>query len=941
VAGSMSRYDAFVSYSHGQDQALARALQSELQRFARPWYRPRALRIFRDQTSLSASPGLWPSIEQALKDSSWFILMASPASAKSHWVQQEVQWWLTHRDAGRILIVLTMGKIHWAGADFDWSRTDAIPAQLSGAFSDEPLWIDLRKLRPTESPATESAPHLGDIVADLAAPIRGRDKDTLVGEHVRYQRRTRRLVRTVIASLSALLVAVSITAYIANDQRGRAVTQARIATARLLAADSGVLLSTNLDVAELLAVKAYQTDADPQTRAALFRAVTASPALVRYIPVGGQVSAIAGSDNGQVAVAGTTDGRILRWGSLMGAGRPVARLPRAVTSIATSADGATIAATDGTDAVVWRHGSVTQFIRAARSVAVSPSGRYLAISRGGRVGLIDRLTGQVTMAGTEVPADTVVMPADNELLALGSGGSWARLTVPQLNVTVTAGPALMGAHGDLPTTSVRGEFFGFTNGGPSIPLWQTTRPPPDSGAADLVAASHGTDPEAIGISEDGTRVAVADAGTIYVSSTAQAPKVDWALSQAVPPDSTVVALTGNSSTPPGGVIFLGDDTHLLSASGDSLILWDLNQLTRISRHTNMSVPFACTACPAPAVTVRPDGQQVAVLAEASGVPAYGMSVIIHGLGSRRDQTVIGGDQYRLLGWSPNSSRLFVATLINGSIEIRKTGSGTGAPVVGRWPPLARGYYAVALSGDQKHLVIIGSSGTVEVRDPATRRLERTIPGQAASISDVEVATDSTGSFVAETISGPSLASLRLIDTSSGTVRTVGTGSVVQAVFSGQHLLIQRSSGQFEVWNLAGTTLQRSLRQDSSYLPTASAVRTAPAVIGSLLVQQRSDGTLTVTDLGAGDALGSLTLPAGSTGLKTGLAATADGRQLVTVTETSNPLVDSDGLLAQWDLSVGAWIRNACTSAGRSLTISDWRLYVGTAPPSESDLTCMH
>jgi hypothetical protein len=64
-----ARYDAFVSYSHQQDRVLAEALQAELQTFARPWYRPRALRIFRDETNLSAAPGLWPTIERALEAS--------------------------------------------------------------------------------------------------------------------------------------------------------------------------------------------------------------------------------------------------------------------------------------------------------------------------------------------------------------------------------------------------------------------------------------------------------------------------------------------------------------------------------------------------------------------------------------------------------------------------------------------------------------------------------------------------------------------------------------------------------------------------------------------------------------------------------------------------------------------------------------------------------
>ena len=71
-------YDAFISYSHRLDAAITARLQAELQRFAKPWYRIRALHVFRDQTSLAASPHLWTTIEEALADSSWLILMASP-----------------------------------------------------------------------------------------------------------------------------------------------------------------------------------------------------------------------------------------------------------------------------------------------------------------------------------------------------------------------------------------------------------------------------------------------------------------------------------------------------------------------------------------------------------------------------------------------------------------------------------------------------------------------------------------------------------------------------------------------------------------------------------------------------------------------------------------------------------------------------------------------
>jgi len=54
--GAMADYDAFISYSHAKDKPVAAALQGAVQRLGKPWYRRRALRIFRDDTSLSATP---------------------------------------------------------------------------------------------------------------------------------------------------------------------------------------------------------------------------------------------------------------------------------------------------------------------------------------------------------------------------------------------------------------------------------------------------------------------------------------------------------------------------------------------------------------------------------------------------------------------------------------------------------------------------------------------------------------------------------------------------------------------------------------------------------------------------------------------------------------------------------------------------------------------
>ena len=74
----MPVYNAFISYSHAKDKPITAALQSVIQKLGKAWYQRRAARVFRDDTSLSATPHLWPSIERALSQSGHLILLASP-----------------------------------------------------------------------------------------------------------------------------------------------------------------------------------------------------------------------------------------------------------------------------------------------------------------------------------------------------------------------------------------------------------------------------------------------------------------------------------------------------------------------------------------------------------------------------------------------------------------------------------------------------------------------------------------------------------------------------------------------------------------------------------------------------------------------------------------------------------------------------------------------
>src|SRR5512133_1618996 len=104
-------YKAFISYSHSADARLAPALRSALRRIAKPWYRRAPFRVFVDNSSLSANPALWQSIEAALEKSEYLLVLASTASARSEWVGRELDWWLTHRTVESMLIVVTDGEV--------------------------------------------------------------------------------------------------------------------------------------------------------------------------------------------------------------------------------------------------------------------------------------------------------------------------------------------------------------------------------------------------------------------------------------------------------------------------------------------------------------------------------------------------------------------------------------------------------------------------------------------------------------------------------------------------------------------------------------------------------------------------------------------------------------------------------------------------------------
>jgi WD40 repeat protein len=357
----VGRYRAFISYSH-QDRPLALALQRALHRLGRAWYRRPTFTVFRDDTSLAASPHLWGSIQSSMQESEWLIVIVSPAAAASTWVNREVHWWLEQRGADRLLLVLAEGEIWWnhESDDFDRIRTTALPPALFGAYQQEPRWTDLRAPH-AAGRTTLRDPVFQDRVANVAAPLHGRAKEELVGEELRQQRTWARLRNTAVTAM-ALVTAVAVTAsFLFVSQRDEARHQAALAEARELAARAD--RATNPHEALALAVEAELRTEDPlpEARAAYANAVKGAARLpVR--PVSAAIATPAGladvswaPDGSGIAVASPTGWQLRDQTT----GRPLGPLRRPpdeheVHAMAWSPDGNHLASADmDTQVVVW------------------------------------------------------------------------------------------------------------------------------------------------------------------------------------------------------------------------------------------------------------------------------------------------------------------------------------------------------------------------------------------------------------------------------------------------------------------------------------------------------------------------------------------------------------------------------------------------------------
>lgn len=140
------QYFAFISYS-SKDMRWGRQLQKKLERYRLPARLAskrkdapnRAYPVFRDETDLSGFK-VRDSLKRELEESRFLIVICSPQSAKSQWVNDEIQYFIDHGREDRILPFIVEG-VPYSGDP----ATECFPPALR-TMQEDPLGVDVTAL---------------------------------------------------------------------------------------------------------------------------------------------------------------------------------------------------------------------------------------------------------------------------------------------------------------------------------------------------------------------------------------------------------------------------------------------------------------------------------------------------------------------------------------------------------------------------------------------------------------------------------------------------------------------------------------------------------------------------------------------------------------------------------------------------------------------------
>lgn len=245
------KYDAFISYRHTElDMYIAKKVHKGLETLKVPRGvtqksgKKKIERVFRDQEELPIGSDLGDNISAALEESEYLIVVCSPRTPDSYWVQKEIDTFISLHGREHILTILVEGEPQEAfpeklQVDEEGNPVEPLAADVRGASKREMN----RKLR------TE--------LIRLAAPLLHCSYDDLRQRHRERRMKKVMFAASVMAVAGVLFGVYSAynTAMIRENYRQKQVNQSKYLASTALS----LLEEGDRQTAALVALEALPT----------------------------------------------------------------------------------------------------------------------------------------------------------------------------------------------------------------------------------------------------------------------------------------------------------------------------------------------------------------------------------------------------------------------------------------------------------------------------------------------------------------------------------------------------------------------------------------------------------------------------------------------------------------------------------------------------------
>jgi len=233
------KYWAFISYSH-LDKRWGDWLHKSLETYRIPRHiiaasaegaktPKRMVPVFRDREELPTATNLGDAINRALEQSQYLIVICSPNSARSHWVNEEILAFKRMGRSNRILSLIVDGEPH-ADDKRELRLQECFPEALKFEYDDKTCELTETRAEPIAADARKGKDGRHDAKLKLVAGVLGVGFDDLKRREL--QRKQRRLV-AFSSSAFVLMVAMASLLVWALVAQGEAKRQESIANNRL------------------------------------------------------------------------------------------------------------------------------------------------------------------------------------------------------------------------------------------------------------------------------------------------------------------------------------------------------------------------------------------------------------------------------------------------------------------------------------------------------------------------------------------------------------------------------------------------------------------------------------------------------------------------------------------------------------------------------------